>query len=322
MASTLKWLRLLSDPSRVRILLLLELEELSVAELQEILATGQSTISTHLGQLRNAGLVEDRRTGKHSHYRLRKQLGAEAGRLNQLLTVLRQAAVEIPEAERDQDALHLVLRKRQDKIRTYFDELAGRFGREYVPGRSWKGLAETLLQLLPPMTIADLGAGEGTFSQLLAQSAEHVIAVDNSERMVEYGSGLAQKHGVGNLEYRRGDLESLPIESGSVDLAFFSQSLHHAPHPERAVAEAYRILRQGGRIVVLDLVKHHFEEAREVYADLWLGFAEVELLDFLSRAGFAELRTSVVHQEPEKPNFETLLAVGRKLSSAQDCVAK
>jgi len=310
MASILKNLRLAADPSRLRILLLLEREELSVAELQEILGMGQSRISTHLAQLKNAGLVEDRRNGKSILYRLKTS--AQLNGFSQLLGVLRQAAAEIPEASEDSEALRLALRRRQDKMRAYFDELAGKFGRNYVPGRSWQGLAETLLALLPPMTIADLGAGEGTFSQLLARRAKKVIAVDNSEKMVEYGRELAAKHGVKNLEYRKGDLEDIPIKDDAVDLAFFSQALHHAQHPGRAVAEAWRILKPGGRIVVLDLLRHNYEEARELYADLWLGFTEVEVTRFLRQAGFKNIETSVVHTEEGPAQFETLLAVGHK----------
>lgn len=312
MASILKNLRLLADPSRLRILLLVEREELSVAELQEILGMGQSRISTHLAQLKQAGLVEDRRNGKSILYRLKAARGAESRAFDDLLKVLRQAAHEIPEAEQDSDALRLALRRRQDKTRAYFDELAGKFGRHYMPGRSWKGLAETMLALMPPLVVADLGAGEGTFSQLLARRAKKVIAIDNSEKMVEYGAELARKHGVQNLEYRKGDLEDVPLRDSSVDLTFFSQSLHHAPHPERAVAEAWRILKPGGRIVVLDLVRHNYEEARELYADLWLGFTEVEALRFLRLAGFKNIETSVVHREEGSPHFETLLAIGHK----------
>lgn len=310
MTSILKLLRLLADPTRLRILLVLEREELSVAELQEVLIIGQSTMSTHLAQLKSAGLVDDRRTGKNILYRLRPQPGEEGRKLDQLIEVLRRAADEIPEAGHDREALQLVLRKRQDKVRAYFDELAGKFGRQYVPGRSWQGLAETLLALLPPVVIADLGAGEGTFSQLLARRAEKVIAVDNSDKMVEYGTELARQHGVKNLEYRKGDLEALPIKDKSVDVAFFSQALHHAQHPPVAVAEAHRILKPGGRIVVLDLVKHNFEEAREMYADLWLGFAEVEVRGFLRKAGFRNIETRLVHKEQESPFFETMMAVG------------
>jgi ubiquinone/menaquinone biosynthesis C-methylase UbiE/biotin operon repressor len=310
MASILKNLRLLADPSRLRILLLVEREELSVAELQEILGMGQSRISTHLAQLKQAGLVEDRRNGKSILYRLKH--GIQSNGFSQMLGVLRQAAAEIPEAEQDSEALRLALRRRQDKMRSHFDELAGKYGRNYVPGRSWQGLAETMLTLMPPMVIADLGAGEGTFSQLLARRSKKVIAVDNSEKMVEYGRELANKHGVKNLEYRKGDLEEVPIREATVDLAFFSQALHHAQHPERALAEAMRILKPGGRIVVLDLLRHSYEEARELYADLWLGFTEVEVTRFLRQAGFKNIETSIVHSEEAAPHFETLLAVGDK----------
>jgi len=304
MASILKSLRVAADPNRLRLLLLLEQEELSVAELQEILGRGQSQISTHLAQLKQAGLVDNRRTGKNAFYRLTAP--------PELMELLRQAEPEIPEAKEDRAALRLAVRKRQDKMRRYFDELAGKFGRQYVPGRSWKGIAEALLKLMPPMTIADLGAGEGTISQLMAQRAKRVIAIDNSEKMVEFGSELARKHGIGNLEYRLGDLEEVPIRSGTVDLAFLSQALHHAVHPERAMAEARRILKPGGRIAVLDLNRHHFEEAREMYADLWLGFTELELERYLKGAGFKNVDTAVVYRETEAPFFETLLGTGEK----------
>jgi ArsR family transcriptional regulator len=165
---------------------------------------------------------------------------------------------------------------------------------------------------MPPMVIADLGAGEGPFSQLLAQRAERVIAVDNSARMVEFGANLARENGITNLEYRQGDLEAPPIPESSVDVAFFSQSLHHALHPPRAVDAAFRILKPGGRIVILDLKKHAFEKARELYADTWLGFSEVELRRFLEQAGFKNVRSWLVDREKPAPNFETLLAVGEK----------
>lgn len=304
MASILKSLRLAGDPNRLRLMLLLEREELSVAELQEILGKGQSQISTHLAQLKQAGLVDDRRTGKNAFYRLMAPL--------ELMELLRRARPEVPEAEQDHDALRLALRRRQDKVRRYFDELAGKFGRQYMPGRSWKGIAEALLKLMPPLVIADLGAGEGTISQLMAQRAKKVIAIDNSEKMVEFGSELAKKHGIRNLEYRLGELEDVPIRSATVDVAFLSQALHHARHPERALAEAWRILKPGGQIAILDLNRHHFEEAREIYADLWLGFTELEVERYLKGAGFRNVETAIVHREQEPPYLETVLATGEK----------
>jgi ubiquinone/menaquinone biosynthesis C-methylase UbiE len=309
MLFTLETIKLLAEPTRLRILLLLEAEELAVAELQEIISAGQSTVSTHLAQLKRAGLVEDRRTGKSALYRIAPKAWAE---LAGVMNILRQATADIPEATEDKAALDLILRKRQDKGRAYFDELAGKFGRHYVPGRSWQGLAEMMLALMPPMVIADLGAGEGTVSQLLASRAARVIAIDNSEKMVEFGSELARKHGIKNLEYRLGELEKLPIGDASVDLALFSQSLHHAQHPEKAIGEAWRILKPGGRIAVLDLVKHHFEQARDLYADLHLGFAESELQRLLRTCGFEQITSAVVHREEESPHFETVLAVGTR----------
>jgi len=295
---------LAADPSRLRLLLLLEQEELSVAELQEILSKGQSRISTHLAQLKQAGLVDDRRTGKNAFYRLTAPA--------ELMELLRKAAGEVPEATQDRQALRLALRKRQDRMRRYFDELAGKFGRQYVPGRSWKGIAEALIRLMPPMIIADLGAGDGTISQLMAERAKRVIAIDNSEKMVEFGGELAKKHGITNLEYRLGDLEDVPIRTGTVDLAFLSQALHHARHPERAVGEAWRILKPGGRIAILDLNRHNFEEAREMYADLWLGFTELEMERMIKGAGFKNAETAVVYKETEAPYFETVLGTGDK----------
>jgi len=308
MPSIVKILRTVADPNRLRILLLLGGEELSVAELQEILVMGQSTISTHLAQLKQAGLVEDRRTGKSSLYSLTTSGGG--GVLAQLFEQARQ---EIPETAADQSAMRSVVKKRQDKMRGFFDSVAGRLGRDYVPGRSWKGMAEALLRLMPPMVIADLGTGEGAFALLLAQQARQVIAVDASAKMIEVGRELAQRHGIENVDFRQGDMEELPIDDAAVELVFFSQSLHHALHPGRAVLEAWRILRPGGRIVILDLLKHRFEEAREIYADQWLGFSESELETMLEKAGFENVRGSVVHKEAEPPQFQTLLVVGEKL---------
>ena len=306
MPSIIKTLKVVADPNRLRILLLLKDEELSVAELQEILAMGQSTISTHLSQLKQAGLVEDRRTGKSNLYRPTAAWGSP------LDEILADAEKEIPEFNSDQATMRRVLKKRQDKMRAFFDSVAGRLGKDYVPGQSWKSMAEAMLRLMPPLTVADLGAGEGNFALLLSQRAVRVIAVDSSARMIEVGREQAARHGVKNVEYRLGDMEEVPIGAGEVDLVFFSQSLHHALHPERALAEAARILRDSGRIVVLDLLKHRFEEAREIYADEWLGFSEAEMESMLENAGFANVETSVVDKDAEAPQFQTLLAIADK----------
>src|SRR5260221_1661655 len=169
-----------------------------------------------------------------------------------------------------------------------------------------------LFALVPPMVIADLGAGEGTLSQLLARRARKVIAIDNSEKMVEFGAGLAKKHGFKNLEYRLGEIEDPPIPAESVDLALLSQALHHAANPQRAVTAAHHILKKGGRIAVLDLLAHQFEEARELYADRWLGFSEADLHQFLESAGFTGIEIDVVSREAQPPYLQTVLATGVK----------
>jgi ubiquinone/menaquinone biosynthesis C-methylase UbiE len=290
---------------------LLDQEELSVAELQEILGMGQSRISTHLAQLKRAGVIADRRAGKNVYYAASKN-ASRNGAHARVQEIVRALAREIPEISHDRTALKLSLRKRQDKAREYFDELAGKFGRSYVPGRSWKALSHALIALIPRLTIVDLGAGEGTLSQLLAARARKVIAIDNSPRMVEFGSELAKKHGVKNLEYRLGDIEDPPVAKNSVDLAILSQALHHAIKPERAISAAHRILKRGGRLVILDLLSHHFEKAKELYADRWLGFSEVQLHRLLEDTGFKDVDVRVVSRDKQNPQFQTVFATGVK----------
>lgn len=309
MSSILKSLKLLSDPTRLRILMLVAEEALSVAELQEILGMGQSRISTQLSQLKAAGLVSDERSGKNNMYSSTAD--------PDLMEVARSAAGEVPEVAADLASLRHLLRKRRDTARAYFDELAGRFGRDYVPGRSWKALAEALIKVLNYQTVADLGAGEGTLAQLLAQRAEKVIAVDLSPKMVEFGQSLALQNGLTNLEYRLGDIEEPPIAEKSLDLAVLSQALHHAEHPQRAIDAAFRILKPGGRLIVLDLVQHQFDEARELYADRWLGFSESALAAMLEKAGFDAIETVVADKEAVTPHFQTLLGIGVRPTSPE-----
>ena len=305
MSNRVRLLGALADPTRLRILSALRENELSVAELQEVLGIGQSRISNHLSQLKSVGLLRDRREGQKAYYRR-----AEVGR--EIWSLAEGAASELGTQGRDGEALRRVLGQRQEKSKRYFDAVAGRLGKKYCPGRSWEAVGRLLLALAPRQVYADLGAGEGLISQLLAARAKKVIAVDHSPRMVEVGRDLAKRSGLKNLEYRQGDMEQPPIRPGSVDVVILSQALHHAVHPPRALEAAWKILRPGGTVLILDLAEHSFEAAREMYADVWLGFAPAELSRLLREAGFEGNTVEVVAKEKEGPGFQTLLAVGMK----------
>ncbi|MBI2513768.1 MAG: metalloregulator ArsR/SmtB family transcription factor [Opitutae bacterium] len=309
MADSWDSLKILSDPTRLRVLALLLKEELSVAELQDILGMAQSRISSQLALLRQAGFVQDRREGKKAFYSLR------AGLAPKQLALLRAACdsvADLPESAEDRENLDRILLKRRRVSEQYFNLIAGRLGKGYCPGRSWEALGHLALRLVPAISVADLGAGEGLVSQLLAHRAERVWCIDSSPKMVEVGTELAKKNGLANLSYKLGDIEQVPLADKSVDLAILSQALHHAAHPQRAVDEAFRILKPDGQLLVLDLKEHTFEKAHELYGDLWLGFKESALHAFLKKAGFQKVEVTTVAREEGEPHFETLLASGVK----------
>jgi ubiquinone/menaquinone biosynthesis C-methylase UbiE len=309
MADSWEILKLLADSTRVRILSLLTKEELSVAELQEVLDMGQSRISSHLGLLRQGELVHDRREGKKTFYALNGGFDAQGAALLQAACAAVESTTQIGE---DKANLKRILEKRKQQSEQYFNSVAGRLGKNYCPGRSWEAIGHFLLHLTPKIKIADLGAGEGLLSQLLARRAEEVVCIDNSPKMVEFGSELAKKNGFTNLSYKLGDIEDVPLKDQVFDLALLSQALHHAQHPQLAIKEAFRILKPGGQLIIIDLLEHQFEKAHELYADVWLGFSENKLYQFLKEAGFRQVEVNVVAQEAEAPNFQTVLASGVK----------
>lgn len=280
-----------------------------MAELQEILGMGQSRISSHLALLRKGELVQDRREGKKTFYSVNRLLPPGS---RSLIDSACSSMAELPQHREDQGSLARALEKRRRFAEEYFNSIAGRLGRNYCPGRSWEAIGHFLLRLTPRIDIVDLGAGEGLIAQLLAQRAASVTCVDNSPRMVEVGTSLAKKNGLTNLTYKLGDIESVPLKDNCFDLAFLSQALHHAQHPANAIDEAFRILKPGGQLIVLDLKEHNFEKAREAYADVWLGFRENTLYGFLKGAGFEQVEVNVVAREADEPGFETILAIGVK----------
>jgi ArsR family transcriptional regulator len=208
--------------------------------------------------------------------------------------------------------LKRIVARRKQQEQVYFNQVAGRFDRSYGPGRSWQAFGHLLLRILPPITVADLGSGEGLLSELLARRCKKVIAVDNSEKMVEFGARKAKKNGLKNLEFRLGDLQNPPIEPNSVDLVILSQALHHAEKPDETIRATHRLLVPGGQLLMLDLAKHKFERAHELYGDQWLGFAESDVQRWLEEAGFKKVEVSIVAREEQPPHFETILAGGQK----------
>jgi ArsR family transcriptional regulator len=309
MADAVELIKILSDATRLRLLCLLRTEPLSVVELQEVMDMGQSRISSHLALLRQAGLVEDRREGKKSFYSNVPPSDLDLARIFESAI---QAACKLPAFKEDAQSLDRVLSRRRAESEAYFNMVASRLGKQYCPGRSWEAIGHFLLLLTPNIDIVDLGAGEGVLAQLLARKAKSVICIDNSPSMVKVGSELALENGFENLTYKLGDVEEIPLPDASTDLALLSQALHHARKPEKAIQEAWRILRPGGRLVILDLNQHNFEKARELYADRWLGFPPNRLYHWIKETGFDEVKVDPVSKEDKEPCFETLLASGIK----------
>ncbi len=212
----------------------------------------------------------------------------------------------------DLNNLKRIVKNRNDTARVFFNQVAGRFDRRYGPGRSWQAFGQFLLRIIPPLDIADLGSGEGLLGELLARNARKVICVDNSKRIVNFGLRKAKKNKLSNLEFRHGDIETPPLQAKSVDVSLLSQALHHAQNPEVALSAAHRILRPGGKVIIIDLLEHNFTQAKNLYGDRWMGFPKNTLRDWLEKAGFKNVEVINVAREEEPPHFETILATGTK----------
>ncbi len=306
----LETIKLLADWTRLRIISLLRAEELSVAELQEILGMGQSRISSHLALLRQAGMVSHRKEGKRSFYSLNTKITGDDSLIDSACKAISQETGILE----DESNLRRILAKRRKIAEKYFNDVAGSLGKKYCPGRSWKAIGHFLLHLTPPLIIADLGSGEGELAQILARRAKKIYCIDNSPRMVKAGTELARSHGLKNLHYKLGDIEDVPLQADCCDIALLSQSIHHAPNPQRAVNEAFRILKPAGRVIILDLKNHNFEKTRDLYADYWLGFSENQIYQFLCQAGFENAEVDIVLREEKEPHFEVILGSGLKPS--------
>ena len=310
--------RLLGDAARLRLLRVLSREALNVSELTAVLGIAQSGVSRHLGLLRDAGLVVEDRTGGYAWYRLAPALEESSDGRGPLWTFVHREFARVTPATRADDArLQEVRRLRKERFAEHGAE--GHRG-QLVPGRSWAAWARALGLLLPPLDVVDLGCGEGYLAIEAAGWARSVTAVDRSAAVLARAHALAQRRRVSNVVWKRGEMEHLPLADASTDVALLSQALHHAEVPARVLAEAYRVLRPGGRVLVLDLREHGEAWVAKKLGDRWLGFSEKQLRELIVSAGFTAPVVRVGSRAPDDP-FVVLIAAGTK-AAADESVRK
>ena len=298
--------RLLADGTRLRLLRVLAQDRFNVSELTGILGVAQSGVSRHLGLLKEAGLVAEEREAGFVYYRLSDEARSNGqGPLWALLDSQFASSASDKAVREDEARLQEVLRLRKESFETHGDV------RQLVPGRSWAAWARALGHLLPPLDVADIGCGEGYLTLEMARWARTVFGIDRSDMVLERAKALADRRRVTNVQWKKGDLARLPLRDASVDVALLSQALHHAADPEDALSEAARILRPGGRLLILDLREHDQRWVRGRFGDQRLGFADAELDELLRGAGLQDVNVQVGARQKGDP-FVVLIASGVK----------
>jgi ArsR family transcriptional regulator len=301
--------RLLGDEARLRLLRVLDKDRFNVKELTGILGLAQSGVSRHLGLLKDSELVVEERDGAYSFYRLSPEVKDSTAPLWPLLQSQFAAAEQSPLVRADESRLQEVLRLRRENFEHVGPDT--RDGRQLVPGRSWAAWSRALGLLLPPLDVADLGCGEGYLTVETARWAKHVTAVDRSAGVLARAKALAERKKLKNITWKKGEIEKLPIETGTLDVALLSQALHHASEPAKSLEEAWRILRHGGRLLILDLRPHDETWVRDKLGDRWFGFSDEHLSGLLARAGFIDVRVALGARRTNDP-FAVVLAIGTK----------
>jgi len=309
-ASTL--FRLLGDEVRLRLLRLLTCERLNVGELTVVLGIAQSGVSRHVGMLRAAGLIDEEREGGFTFLRANSDVTrADLEPVWALLRTRFAAARRTAVVRADDVRLRDILRRRRESAETH-GSTTGAGVRQLVPGRSWSAWARGLGLLLPPMRVVDLGCGEGFLTLEVARWAGHVIGVDRSAQVLKRAKTLAAKRGVDNVEWRQGEIEHLPVEDGTAELALLSQALHHAADPMQAMREAVRVVTESGRVLVLDLVAHEAVWTRERLGDRWFGFSPRDLTGLMTDAGLIKTQVWPVTDDRAEASFDVVAGIGTK----------
>ena len=308
--------RLLGDEARLRLLRVLAEDRFNVSELTGVLGLAQSGVSRHLGLLKDAGLVIEERDGAFTYYRLAPSIRDNGrGPLWPLLEAQFVAAQQGGAVKADDARLQEVLRVRREN----FDQHAGpdtRDGRQLVPGRSWAAWARALGHLLPPLEVVDIGCGEGYLTVEVARWAKRVVAVDRSTAVLARAKALAGRRRAANITFKRGELERLPLDAASMDVALLCQALHHSAAPEQAMAEAVRVLRPGGKVLVLDLRAHDETWVREKLGDRQLGFSDDGLTRLLTGAALTDVKVNVGSRGVGDP-FTVLVASGTRAAKGR-----
>jgi ArsR family transcriptional regulator len=305
LAATSALLRLLSDPTRVRLLALLEREELTVAELSTVLHLAQPRVSTHLAKLKEADLVRDRRAGVSAYYRSNSDLDQKTGAL---LGALRANVNDSLIAD-DLRRLPTILAKRAH-AEGWADTVAGDMERHYSPGRTWEALARALASLLDCGDVLDIASGDGALAELLAPHAESILCLDASERVV--AAAKTRLKACKNVDVRSGDMHALDVGNRRFDLVLLMHALTYSDKPGKVIAEAARVLKPGGRLLATTLAQHAHRSAVEPFDHRNLGLTVEELHEFAQKAGLKVLRCDPITRERRKPHFEVLSLLARK----------
>ena len=299
-------LHVLADPTRVRLLALLENEELTVAELASITRLAQPRVSTHLAKLKDAELVLDRRAGVSAYYRFNDdQLDPGEKRLWETL----RDSTDDPLLRQDAERLPLVLGSRAGD-QNWADSVAGDMERHYSPGRTWEALARSALPLLAPGEVLDIASGDGVLAELLAPHSKKYICLDSSAKVVMAASERLRK--LPHVEVIEGDMQELPFENSRFDLILLMHALTYADKPALAIAEAGRVLKKNGQLLLACLAKHEHRAVVTPFGHVNLGFTEKELRKFADKAGLEVLVCEAVTREKRPPHFEVLTLLARK----------